>query len=578
LEGWVFGSLEQWREELCGVLWPVLATFVLDLLDHGRGGEAAELVARFRQFHSAARRDELAELGKMCVALSGGPEAHKAFEEYGMVRGNKFRVELCEWSFELLVNWVRSQGAHGALVSRVLTERVALVVRPGLPSGKNWEVAEVKVEEEDGEAKKGSAAASLAAAAKGEGDAEAAREDAAAMEREGVVQKDGLLYLGGAGAAGSGRIGPECDVCMLTLCNMGSAGVACAQVDPKGTLVATGLENSTAVVFDLCSPRSGTAEETAEKPGGPSQSGQHLLGHHGRVTGLDFSSCSEYLLTSSLDSSVKLWFREMGWANLATYPGHGSPLLDVCFAGSNNRMFATCGWDRTARLWCTDRTVPLRIFVGHMSEVTCAAFHPNTTTLITGGGDKTVRVWDVLSGECSKVLVGHTQSVTALSVNPDGKTVATGDEGGTVLVWDIASGKRIGPALDFGPVPPASDLGGWGRGMSMHMGPPVGTAHWAGAPRTPGASVFSLAHDSLGKRLGGCGADGTVRVWGQGDFGLPYGSSVTEAAAASETAATPKESSPAFSAPPLVFRSKCSGLRHARFIGEGGTMLVAGVL
>ena len=618
LEGWVFGSLEMWRDELCGVLWPVLVTFVLDLLDAGAAPEAAEMVARFRQFHSASRRDELAELGKMCLASSSSAEAaaatgreaaagHKAFEEYALLRGNKFRVALCEWSFELLVNWVRSRGTAGALVSRVLTERVALIVRPGLPS-RGEGPAEVPQQlglgggglgagEGAGAAaaaaasasardagagvgeKKGVGAAAAAMAAAKEGDAEAAREDAAALEAAGVVQKDGLLYLG----AGTGRVGPECDVCMLTLCNMGAQGVTCAAVNPEGTLVAAGLENSTATVFDLCSaapagrgasdgPGADEAGGAPPQPPPPQQTAQHLCGHHGRLTGLDFSSCSEYLLTSSLDSSVKLWFRGMGWANLATYPGYGSPFMDVCFAASNNRMFATCGFDRTARLWSTDRTVPLRIFVGHLSEVTCAAFHPNATTLISGGGDKTVRVWDVLSGACARVLVGHTRAITSLSVNPDGKTVATGDEGGTVMVWDIGSGKRIGPSLDFAPAPPLADRSGWGSGMDMHWGPDIASSPWGG--RRPGAAVYSLAHDALGKRLGGCGADGTVRVWGQGDFGQER--PLAEGAAADVPAS--KESAAVFSSPPLIFRSKCSGLRHARFIGEGGTMLVAGVL
>lgn len=59
------------------------------------------------------------------------------------------------------------------------------------------------------------------------------------------------------------------------------------------------------------------------------------------------------------------------------------------------------------RLWATDHHQPLRIFAGHLSDVTCTRFHPNSNYVATGSADRTVRLWDVLNGNCVRILTGH---------------------------------------------------------------------------------------------------------------------------------------------------------------------------
>jgi WD40 repeat protein len=41
-------------------------------------------------------------------------------------------------------------------------------------------------------------------------------------------------------------------------------------------------------------------------------------------------------------------------------------------------LFATSSHDRTARIWSTDRVTPLRVLAGHLSDVDCVKFHPNS--------------------------------------------------------------------------------------------------------------------------------------------------------------------------------------------------------
>lgn len=57
------------------------------------------------------------------------------------------------------------------------------------------------------------------------------------------------------------------------------------------------------------------------------------------------------------------------YTNLVAYRGHGrDPVWDVEW-GPMGVYFASASRDRTARLWTSDRVVPLRMYTGHLSDV-----------------------------------------------------------------------------------------------------------------------------------------------------------------------------------------------------------------
>jgi transcription initiation factor TFIID subunit 5 len=99
-----------------------------------------------------------------------------------------------------------------------------------------------------------------------------------------------------------------------------------------------------------------------------SGSGTNLVGHAGPVYGMDFSPEGDFLISCSQDKTARLWSTETK-TNLVAYKGHNYPVFDVNFA-SQGLYFATASYDKTARLWSCDHIFPLRIFVGHMSDVT----------------------------------------------------------------------------------------------------------------------------------------------------------------------------------------------------------------
>lgn len=130
---------------------------------------------------------------------------------------------------------------------------------------------------------------------------------------------------------------------------------------------------------------------------------------------------------------------------LVCYQGHVpmSPIWSVSVAPCGY-YFASSGSDSTARLWCTDRPTPVRVFTGHYSDnINCINWHPNCNYVLTGSDDKTVRMWDVQSGQCVRLLSGSAGGVHKIEVSPSGQYVAGADNMGIVHLWDLRNGRKV---------------------------------------------------------------------------------------------------------------------------------------
>uniref|UniRef100_A0A0E0LE18 TFIID subunit TAF5 NTD2 domain-containing protein n=1 Tax=Oryza punctata TaxID=4537 RepID=A0A0E0LE18_ORYPU len=195
-------------------------------------------------------------------------------------------------------------------------------------------------------------------------------------------------------------------------------------------------------------------------------------GHSGPVYSAAFSPFGDFLLSSSSDSTIRLWSTKLN-ANLVCYKGHNYPVWDVQFSPVGH-YFASASHDRTARIWSMDKIQPLRIMAGHLSDVD---WHVNCNYIATGSSDKTVRLWDVQTGECIRMFIGHRSMVLSLAMSPDGRYMASGDEDGTIMMWDLSSGRCVSPLVGHS------------------------------------SCVWSLAYSCEGALLASGSADCTVKLW-----------------------------------------------------------------
>ncbi|XP_062164343.1 transcription initiation factor TFIID subunit 5 [Alnus glutinosa] len=233
-------------------------------------------------------------------------------------------------------------------------------------------------------------------------------------------------------------------------------GLNCSSISHDGSLVAGGFSDSSLKIWDMA--------KLGQEPVGPvlqgengTTSNEHVLGsrggkrytlfqgHSGPVYSATFSPLGDFLLSSSADSTIRLWSTKLN-ANLVCYKGHNYPVWDVQFSPVGH-YFASSSHDRTARIWSMDRILPLRIMAGHLSDVDCVQWHVNCNYIATGSSDKTVRLWDVQSGECVRIFIGHRSMVLSLAMSPDGRYLASGDEDGTIMMWDLSTGRCVTPLM-----------------------------------------------------------------------------------------------------------------------------------
>ncbi|KAL3566072.1 hypothetical protein D5086_031487 [Populus alba] len=234
-------------------------------------------------------------------------------------------------------------------------------------------------------------------------------------------------------------------------------GLNCSSISHDGSLVAGGFSDSSLKVWDMAKlgHQAGNSILQGENDAAPSEQGQStnsgkrsytlFQGHSGPVHSATFSPLGDFILSSSADTTVRLWSTKLN-ANLVCYKGHNYPVWDVQFSPVG-QYFASASHDRTARIWSMDRIQPLRIMAGHLSDVDCLQWHANCNYIATGSSDKTVRLWDVQSGECVRIFIGHRSMILSLAMSPDGRYMASADEDGTIMMWDLSSGRCISPLI-----------------------------------------------------------------------------------------------------------------------------------
>ncbi|KAK9130414.1 hypothetical protein Sjap_010901 [Stephania japonica] len=244
-------------------------------------------------------------------------------------------------------------------------------------------------------------------------------------------------------------------VCFYTFINTHN-GLNCSSISRDGSLLAGGFSDSSLKVWDMTKlgQQADISSTQGESEAAPNQSlvsdeGKRsytlFQGHAGPVYSATFSPIGDFILSSSSDSTVRLWSRKLN-ANLVCYKGHNYPVWDVQFSPVGH-YFASASHDRTARVWSMDRIQPLRIMAGHLSDVDCVRWHANCNYIATGSSDKTVRLWDVQSGECVRIFIGHRSMILSLAMSPDGRYMASGDEDGSIMMWDLSSGRCVTPLM-----------------------------------------------------------------------------------------------------------------------------------
>jgi WD40 repeat protein/uncharacterized caspase-like protein len=237
-----------------------------------------------------------------------------------------------------------------------------------------------------------------------------------------------------------------------------------------------------------------------------------LKGHTGRIFDLTFSKVSGKLITTSHDSSTKLWdlakmkvsetfsFRYTSSFALATHPFEGyfliadmakinyinessgeivrtfkplgNSILNLAYDQIGNYLVSS-GVNVSLKIWDLEQNKIARSIQGFWP----IAFSPGGRELVSMYNGIALAVWDPNTGSQLHTLDTENELIQNIAYSKDGSMLAGGGFMGDVKLWDMNSHKMI-------------------KKFTGHVG-----------------GIYGTCFSPDGKLLASCGMDQTVRIW-----------------------------------------------------------------
>ncbi|WP_437303846.1 nSTAND1 domain-containing NTPase [Sorangium sp. So ce388] len=237
-----------------------------------------------------------------------------------------------------------------------------------------------------------------------------------------TIARDGTTRQWDAGGNGPSVVLGEARVSSIDL-GLGFESISVAPVSSDGGRVVT-FSGETAQI------------ERVSGSGKPIR----LHGHSGPISSAAFSPDNQYVVTTSLDKTARLWSAGSPSAPVVLHPVHGhSNAVTSAEFSPDGRHVVTTSFDHTARIWAVERTGRLLaepiVLRGHTAPVLSATFSPDSKRVATTSYDRTVRVWSVSDPDEPLVLRGHENAVVSVAFSPDGKSLVTASSDGTACLW-----------------------------------------------------------------------------------------------------------------------------------------------
>uniref|UniRef100_A0ACD5V493 Uncharacterized protein n=1 Tax=Avena sativa TaxID=4498 RepID=A0ACD5V493_AVESA len=123
-----------------------------------------------------------------------------------------------------------------------------------------------------------------------------------------------------------------------------------------------------------------------------------------------------------------------------TFEGHSKDVLDLCW--SKSQYLLSSSMDKTVKLWHMSSVSCLKTF-SHCDYVTCIQFNPvDDRYFISGSLDEKVRIWSIPKREIVDWHDLH-EMVTAACYTPDGQSALVGSHKGSCHIYDTSDSKLL---------------------------------------------------------------------------------------------------------------------------------------
>jgi predicted NACHT family NTPase len=162
-----------------------------------------------------------------------------------------------------------------------------------------------------------------------------------------------------------------------------------------------------------------------------------LHGHTRSITNLCFTPDGNYLASSSIDKTIRLWV--LGTRTFKILKGHTGVIWSID-ANPSSTSLASGSRDGTVKLWDIHTGNCIQTLQGHTTQVESVKFSPDGNVLASGSLDQTIRLWDTHNGRCIDTLKGHQGRIWSIAFSPNGHILASGSQDNTVKLWSVETG------------------------------------------------------------------------------------------------------------------------------------------
>jgi WD40 repeat protein len=253
-----------------------------------------------------------------------------------------------------------------------------------------------------------------------------------------------------------------------------------------------------------------------------------FLPHNAFIWSLAVSADRQLLATGDVRGVVRLWNfanRQVMWQ---VESHNEQAVCDLAFA-PNGQQLASCGIDRTVRLWSVTGDVspplsPNQDPISHQERVNSIAWHPSDGSVMSASSDGAVRVWDTEQKTIRDTYHGHRGPVWSVAVCPTTNNYITGGADKSVKRWPPRhTGYALAIPTDVKRLR-ALALSPDGKLAASAAGEPGRPGEIRIWERTTGRLVHSLSGHTSGVnavafshteplRLASASYDDTVRLW-----------------------------------------------------------------
>nr|XP_020455227.1 apoptotic protease-activating factor 1 isoform X1 [Monopterus albus] len=206
-----------------------------------------------------------------------------------------------------------------------------------------------------------------------------------------------------------------------------SSRIRCTCMCRQPSVVALGQEDGTVQVLEV---PSGKLLAT-------------LLGHTKTVLHCQFSHNGQILITSSEDTTIRLWRWQSGVCKVLQ--GHKEQVRCFCLLSNSpaNTRLLSWSFDGTVKVWDIESGEKLQDIEAHRGAVLSCHVSPDGCFLATTSADKTAKLWQCESWQCVHTLSGHQGCVRSCRFSWDSLRLATGDDNGEIRLWSVKDGSLL---------------------------------------------------------------------------------------------------------------------------------------